>query len=716
MNISTIQKRKFLNNIYKLYYSSGTKPSEQDVRNIFNKYFSINKLGQPLEVNYSLLQSIDVTDVDVLNELMANTLLNLEILYDCVLENNQQAFETVNVLNSKMENLRAKRRAIESKVDELIFANNNSDGYFYSYLEGFSSLDNIDLKNTTAYVDLQNGQVSIPKITSDLSNAVTLDILRASGVTYTIRVNNNVIIDSANVNDIESIFDGLNDTYWSVNHSTQSPSIVSMTINIPVSTSFNISKISGLMLTSTPCSVLLSCMPSNAAVGMENFSKDSKKDYNTFSFAIPARSYSSVSLTLVKVEPDQVLPNSDLPYVYSFGLRELVINSEYYDTSATIVSKPISIPTQQNTNLVIASVGMEVDSQILDGTSAKYYVAQNTNDNGQLTDFNWIPIEPMSFGNNSFDKIINLFGSNLITKYIDNVDSDLYLMPLVNGSTNINENNPVTLPATEVAAYKIASLSENENFIDPFMLAGISSMRHYYTFGIANAKEPETIEYYKSLNFWSDTIKNNVDGEVYSNIIKNELGQITIPNNSPSSGIIKFEVYSTSQSKVVHNIVKSSSQFNLAVYMNGVLIGDLPSGTASVPAEWNFIQGINTIQVTYDKPNAGLINFNIMSGARLIDYGIVFLDYYSYLDPIEFRRRANSELNLFTIDTIYNKRYLLSSKDISSRTLFRYYSNTEDVVSSIRYRIDLSRYNVPLQTPIIDAVRIKFRHRDSQVQ
>ena len=163
-------------------------------------------------------------------------------------------------------------------------------------------------------------------------------------------------------------------------------------------------------------------------------------------------------------------------------------------------------------------------------------------------------------------------------------------------------------------------------------------------------------------------------------------------------------------------MVKSSSEFNLAIYMNGVLVSDLPNGTISSPAEWNFIQGINTVQITYDKKYSGLINFNIMSGARLVDYGVIFLDYYSYLDPIEFRRRANSESNVFTIDTIYNKRYILSSKDISSRTLFRYYSNTEDVVSSIRYRIDLSRYNVPLQTPIIDAVRIKFRHRDSQVQ
>ena len=33
--------------------------------------------------------------------------------------------------------------------------------------------------------------------------------------------------------------------------------------------------------------------------------------------------------------------------------------------------------------------------------------------------------------------------------------------------------------------------------------------------------------------------------------------------------------------------------------------------------------------------------------------------------------------------------------------------------NSIRYRIDLRRYNNPLQTPVIDSVRIKFKHIDN---
>ena len=55
MNIATIQKRKFLNNIYKLFYSSGNRPSEEEIRKIFNTYFSSNKLGLPVSVDYNAI-------------------------------------------------------------------------------------------------------------------------------------------------------------------------------------------------------------------------------------------------------------------------------------------------------------------------------------------------------------------------------------------------------------------------------------------------------------------------------------------------------------------------------------------------------------------------------------------------------------------------------------------------------------------------------------
>ena len=98
MNISTIQKRRFLENIYKLYYSNGTKPTEQQILNAFSDYFSVNKAGFPLPIDYAALNGTDKTNVDILNELMINSLFNLDVLYDTILENNDELFKVATTL------------------------------------------------------------------------------------------------------------------------------------------------------------------------------------------------------------------------------------------------------------------------------------------------------------------------------------------------------------------------------------------------------------------------------------------------------------------------------------------------------------------------------------------------------------------------------------------------------------------------------------------
>ena len=101
-----------------------------------------------------------------------------------------------------------------------------------------------------------------------------------------------------------------------------------------------------------------------------------------------------------------------------------------------------------------------------------------------------------------------------------------------------------------------------------------------------------------------------------------------------------------------------------------------------------------------------------MVGAKLSDYGTVLLDYFSYLDPIEFRQNVDSSLNVFTIDNIYGSKQLLCSKEISKRSILRYYSDSQQSINSIRYRVDFNRYANPLQTPVLDALRVKFKHND----
>ena len=79
MNISTVQKRRLLEHIYKSFYSSGVKPTDQQIKKAFSDWFATNKPGFPVAIDYVALQSSQATSADTLNEIMINNLYNIDI-------------------------------------------------------------------------------------------------------------------------------------------------------------------------------------------------------------------------------------------------------------------------------------------------------------------------------------------------------------------------------------------------------------------------------------------------------------------------------------------------------------------------------------------------------------------------------------------------------------------------------------------------------------
>ena len=719
MDIATIQKRKFLYNTYKLLYSQGTQPKEAEIIKLFSNYFSVNKLGKPLDINYSLLQSIDITDVDVLNDLMASSLLNLEVLYDCLGENNNEMFKVITTLNAKLENLKSKRKFLEGKIDDLLFANSNVDGFFYSYLENFSDTKQIDLNLTNSYIDTLNGVVKIPKITSSISNALTVENILSSTATYSILSNNRTIINKTNIENVDVLFDGLTDTYWSYDFATDNLAVVTCEIQIPISSLFNVSKIEGSLITTSPCAIQVSALPSDTTLPTEVRSKNSRNDYNNFSFAIPSGNYSKIVIVLYKTEPDAILSNTSNSYSYNFGIRELIIGSDYHDIQSTLVSKPIKIPTIDNKNLSINSLAIDAQDQVSPGTGISYYVAADVPNAVTIDDFNWQSISPWSSSESGFKKNVNLSNNNFNIKYISSEVNDLTPIPLNTSSSNLNELNPAILPYTNKSVYRLCAVNPNVNYIDPYILSNLNCFKFYNKTIASNTN----VNLYKSLDSWREEIASINNPSLDKNILFNQIGSIDIPIQDPSIGLLEGKIMSEKDHLVTHTITKSSSDFNLAVYLNGVNIADLPTGTSSKSIEWNIVQGINNIIITYDKNSSGSIFFNLMSGKSITDYGNLFLEYYRFLDPIEFRRGANEYVNVFTIDDFYGTKEILASNTfynnvISSdsenlnKSVIRYYSNPDSVIDAVRYRVDFNRYSNPLQTPILDAIRIKFKHND----
>lgn len=713
MDIASVQKRKFLNNIYKVLYSDGKKPSEQNVREAFNEYFSINKPGRPIRVDYSILDISDVTDVDALNELMVTNLLNLEVLYDAIFENNQQLFSVVTALNNKLNGLRVRRKFLEAKVDDLLFANSNSDGFFYSFAENFTDLSNLDMSLTTAFVDVDKNYVTIPKITNTVSDTLVGSQYNIENITATALFDGVQLGEPISIQDFDKATDGLNDTYWSYEIQKNTPGIAALTMNIPTNSSYSIARVEGVLFTSSPCSVYLSAKPSDSEKQPVEVFQDSTQDYSKFVFSIPAQPYSSVTITLVKAEPDRVGSSTTGAYTYVFGFREFLMSSSYHDVNAVLVSGPISVQTQDNKNLAITAVSMEVKDDVLPGTNIQYYVAADNGEKTGLSEFNWIRIDPSV--NNEKQSVVSLAPSNLASQIIDEASASGVALPLIplsdkTNAPNANDANPTKLPFSDKNVYRIAAVTPNINYIEPTILASLDTFRHYSRF----LSEGVTTSAYLSNDLWNTYINDKDESDLTRvDFIPYQSSSLNPSFYSASIAYMETKLMCPAERVVTHRITKDKPDVNLAVFLNDKKIADLPSGTASADVTWNFVAGSNKIVITYDKPFYGVFSFNLMTGRSLTEYGTMYLDSFRYLDPIQFRNNRVESAKVFTIDTINQRKEILCPENINRRSIIRYYSGDNQLVKAIRYRADLSRFTNPLQSPVIKSIRVKFRHSDA---
>jgi len=712
MNIATVQKRRFLNNIYKLFYSSGSQPNERQVRSAFNEYFSINTPGFPVKVDYDLLRSRSKTDVDLLNQIMANTLFNVDILYNTILENNEELFSVVTSLNKKLESLKKRRLELESKIDDLLFINNNSDGYFYSVTENFASAESIDLSlSDSVFFDPNYKNVTISKLRSEQFNPITLDNLRNVIPEFVVSVNGQPVNKTVDSTNFINLFDGLNDTYWNYSISLPKPQSVSVLINIPVSVFSLVSKIDGVVYTSSPLNIIMSARPNDLSKASVLKTQSSRGDYGTFSFSVPSDIYSYIELTLYKNEPDYIEENTNTPYVYNFGLRDLVIGSKYYARSGYLVSAPLSLPSNQNSNLVIDAVALDVSEQIVPGTSLNYYIAPDNPLAESVFDFSWTPISPSGSENSGYSSVAYLDGSLRRNIYIKNTpdENDISYIPLISDTKNFNELNPSTTIYADKNIFRIASLDSDLSYVNPALLGNINCLKHSY---VIIPGENDINSNYKDLEYWNNAL-NNKPADLLNSTLKEQLGSINPGINTYSSGYIQTSMLRSAPLSVIHTVTKSSSNFNLAVYLNGILIADLPKGVSSKAIQWDFLSGINNIVITYDKNYVGQMFFSLAEGLNISRYGSIFSDQFVYLDSLEFQNKVTEDNYYFTIDTVFGRREILASRPISGDSNFIFTSKNSSTVQAVRYRVDFTRYDNPYITPILESVRVKFKHTDS---
>ena len=716
MSISEIQKKKFLENIYRLMYSTGvsandkviSQPDENEIKKEFDEYFSANRIGSPLSIDVNVLRNTAKTDPDLMNIFMARSLLNLEFLYDSLDDNTKKLMNVVTLLNKKIKNLKDKRASLEKKIDNLLFSNSNTDGYFYSFSDSFANLDNIDLSFTNAFVDTENRKVTLPKLKSSALDLNSPGKISTTNITYSIYFNG-AIVESKQLPDYNNILDGLTNTKCMVEYSSGQIGSCAMVINIPLSTPFIVSKVDGKLATSSAVTVIAEIIDALTIGGSQFRRKQSNSDYDRFSFDFSPQSSGAIKITLIKNEADYInYRDSSKKYTYNFTIRDLTVSGQYYDASAVVVSSPLSIPSG-DANKVIDAVSIEAVNGNPSVGDVTFFVAEDVPGAISLSDFNWIPISSSATNDPSYDQVVSFDKS---VKSFFNIksnpsDNEIQLYPLSTNS-NLSLINPSTSIYNGVSSYRIGSIPNNVEIYNPFILDAINNFSFKYVSYSSGL--------YLDKNRWSEILnKRDPNANIF------EPGNIEI-TNSPSipialnlnsiSGFLQTSLL-VDQETIVNNVVSKSGNaidWNVAIFLNGTLVADIQSGLPSKEISWNFIPGINDIVVTFDSEGNSSGSISLMSGVSLSSYGTAFLNYYSYVDPFDFRVNRNSEDKVFTIDNYLGNREIISRKYIQNNSRIVYRSNDTRKVEAIRFRANITRFSNPFGTPTLNSYRVKFKN------
>lgn len=735
MSIENIQKRRFLETIYKIYYSLGTEPSLQEVSNLFGRYFSRFRPGSPIAVPFNDLNASSTIDIEKINRIVVHTGFNVDVLYEAYFDELDKMYELISAFKFKIDDLKTRRAELEKTVDDKLFAIGNTNGFYFAFTEAFNNTSNTDLQKSTAIVDTSSRKVYLPKENSSLFNYVGNVLNKTSTAQVDVYFDTQLKISQNAVN-ITSIFDGLNNTEFKYIHKSPTIGVCTLKLSIPISIfsaeTSGISVIEGKINSQKPLETsVLVIDPVDSARSLF-FSKNSATDYDNFSFNFTTKRTNLVEIYFTKIEPDYSVSNTgNVEYIYDFRIEELIIAAPYYSSYATYVSKPISIPTDQNPNLSIDKVMFDVQDQIPEGTSIKYYLAVDDGYSRNINQYNWVEVSPYTLRNSKENNVVNFNGTKLVQSNLVGV-SGTSIDSTFESMTKIPR---ITQYANPIKAYFNSSDETNRNFYlyrlakfpksaepyEPYILESTNSnqIQQYYVSGTAL----DRVTWQQVL---SGTRKDIIYNSSFSTVSSSQ--EFYQAQGVPYGSIyLKTSIFMSTPFSITRNFLKSlSAQYwDVSVYLNGNELsanGALAPGVLSSSLTWNFSQGQNNIVIIINKStndtNGAQTAFNgyvaLMDGLSLLDIpnGVVYKNYLSCVKVEDLRNNHSNIDNVFSIIDWENNKEIVyrRTEEIKEGSKIYYYVNNSDSPELIRVRADLFRGRDSYSSPSIVSYTLKFKH------
>lgn len=721
MSIRQVQVKNILDLISESYFISGVNPLLDDILKYVSYFFSQNPTGQPLAMSTDLFNG-STSDEKAMNEAMAKCIFNIDILYEALLQGVDEVMLLNTILRTHLERLRVKRSVLESKIDDYLLSAYNSDGYFHSISDDFTDTSLVDLNLTTAFIDTEAGTASIPAI-ADLSKSI--EINRIGDPNIQVFGKDNTVLQYEVKSNFPNAIDGLTNTAWFFQVKVDTIQSVVAIVRLELSEglgSTGVTKIEVTPFGVTPVKIGINTVLSDStflssSVPFSN-SVQTSTDKMIFIGDQSNANLKSLEFLLVKNSPDWTISqDTGNVYVYNFGFKELALTESVYDQFASVVSEPLSLPSEFQNDKVIDAVSLTVHDSIPPNASASYFIAADNPQATSIEDFDWIEITPVSGSvSDSKNKVISFNGTQPARKMIRSMrtlGSDLQLIPPDTTNADLLKRNPspIIIPGADV--YRVAEFKE-EALLDSLTFEeGINTTKIYHTTLNTNAISED-------FTFWSGIFENK---NYLSSFGRIDSGHDTFYGGDvgESNRSVYMETYlyvDTPLPTLLKQCAKqdpNSKLWDVKVFLNGRVIATMPKGVDKLTIPWKFTQGKNHIAIlvnipspTLEYPAPYLGSLSLMTDDNLTSFGTVKISDWNYVDFFKFQNNLDDKQNNFTI---YNDE-IITRKKVTDNIRVSFSKATQTGPESVRTRIDLSRSSTYSKvTPVIDSYRLRFSYK-----
>lgn len=718
-----VQTERVLQDIVRLLYSGGKKPMTNDITSRISAYFSRYPAGRPLPMPLEDIVDGLVSNSHLYNKLLKHISVNIDVLYEASLRQIEDILELTSSLQTELQRLDHKRRRIETKIDDLLLSQYNTDGYFYSISDNFSDLSLTNTMLSSVEVDTDAGVVLLPTISS-ATTSLPIELVGVPNIT--------VMADGSSEDYVElapftgALEDSLDNMIWAFEVETEEPQEVIAHVTVRVGNGIDPVQLSRINFTpygSTPVQVY---WETHNGDDWDGFGAKIQTGTTKMVFGESSREANRVRLTMRKTEYDYT-ENHDgtLRYKYIFGARSLSFIYHVYERNATFVSEPLQMPSDFSGDAAIDAVSIDVKADVPPDTEMRYFVAPSdmsefsaeslADGMPQISDYVWqeiIPIDSKQPGS----KVIRFSGANISTRMIrsEPQGGDLQLIPF-ESSGPVQERNPTPSIIPGVDVYRIARVQDKPFRNSLELWEGVNATR-IHSKNIDNATEFKNID----LPYWADVLADEETTLDYGRIdTGNEFfygGDVGAVNKDVYVETFLFadRSWDTFLSEFQKVDVRSQT-WDVKIYLNGRLLGHLPPGLNKMQLPWRFNQGMNHIVLLVRIPfSAGESDpymgaVSLLGGDNLYRYGAVHLAKWNYVDLFTMKYNESGQPRTFTIE----KNEIISRRPPTTNYQLRYTIETGEGPAAVLLRAELSRSrNNPNVTPALDQYRLRFSYTE----